>query len=269
MLDKPTLTIHQPHLRVWSPLYQAVRLLAETIRSEPSCTVQIDRFCYDRSIEYRSFLRVFKRLTGTTPVRFLQSHRIDQAKRLLARPDISIANICYDLGYESVGTFARTFNELVGVSPSSFRRLVSQVKNWEMGWFLNELQGVVLRTGLTREIPGFLSATQATAALTFVGLFGSAIPTNELLAGTVIVGQGRFNLSVGVHDKPLFVLAASFEADATPFDTLFPDADRILVASTILSPQITKTLAPITLQLRPMSCFDPAIVYALPGLLTE
>jgi AraC family transcriptional regulator len=263
------LTNYRIRQRVGSPLYQAARSLADAIRSEPSSAVQIDRFCDDRSLRYRDFLIAFKRLSGTTPVRFLQSHRIDQAKRLLARPDITIANICYELGYESVSTFTRTFTGLVGLTPSSFRCLISQVKNWEMGWFLNELQRVMPRTGLIREIPGFLSTTHARGEITFIGLFGSAIPGNELIAGAVIVGQGRFNLNVGVQAKSLFVLAASFEADATPLDTLFPDSGRIRVASIALSPQNIKTLAPIALHLRPMSCLDPPIVYALPSLLSK
>jgi AraC-like DNA-binding protein len=269
MLDKPSLTVRRIHQRIWSPLYQAARSFAETIRSEPSYTIQIDQFCLDRSIDYRDFLRVFKRLTGTTPVRFVQSHRIEKAKRLLARSDIAVASVCYDLGYDSVGTFTRTFSSLVGVSPKSFRLLTSRVRNWEMGWFLNELQGFMPRTDLTQEISGFLSATQATAALTFVGLFDSPIPTNGPLSGAAIIGRGRFNLKVGVRERPLFVLAVSFEADATPLDILFPDSDRVLVASTVLSPENIKTRAPINLHLRPMSDFDPAIVYALPGLIDE
>jgi AraC-like DNA-binding protein len=67
------------------------------------------------------FCRVFTDVVGTSPRRFLASTRIGEAKRLLLATDLSITEVCMEVGYESVGTFTHRFTASVGVPPSSFR----------------------------------------------------------------------------------------------------------------------------------------------------
>jgi transcriptional regulator GlxA family with amidase domain len=68
------------------------------------------------------FIRTFKTTFGETPHRYLQRRRVERAMFLLRETDRSVTDICLDVGFTSLGTFGRTFHEIVGESPSSYRR---------------------------------------------------------------------------------------------------------------------------------------------------
>jgi AraC-like DNA-binding protein len=67
------------------------------------------------------FIRTFKGTFGETPHRYVQRRRIERAMTLLRNTDRSITEICIAVGFSSFATFSRTFREIVGESPSSFR----------------------------------------------------------------------------------------------------------------------------------------------------
>jgi transcriptional regulator GlxA family with amidase domain len=68
------------------------------------------------------FSRTFRETFGETPHRYLQRRRIERAMFLLWQTDRSVTEICFDVGFASLGTFSRTFREIVGESPSDYRR---------------------------------------------------------------------------------------------------------------------------------------------------
>src|SRR5829696_4216702 len=53
------------------------------------------------------FNRVFHEITGLPPAKFISAMRLDRAKRLLLNTHLSITEICYEVGYNSLGTFTR------------------------------------------------------------------------------------------------------------------------------------------------------------------
>ncbi|NHA68347.1 helix-turn-helix transcriptional regulator [Phycicoccus flavus] len=67
------------------------------------------------------FIREFARTFGETPHRYLQRRRIERAMTLLRTTDTPVTDVCMAVGFSSLGTFSRTFSEVVGVSPSVFR----------------------------------------------------------------------------------------------------------------------------------------------------
>jgi AraC-like DNA-binding protein len=67
------------------------------------------------------FIRRFKATFGETPHRYLQRRRVERAMFLLRNTDISVTEICMDVGFTSLGTFSRTFTEIVGETPSTYR----------------------------------------------------------------------------------------------------------------------------------------------------
>jgi AraC-like DNA-binding protein len=70
--------------------------------------------------------REFKRIYGESPYQYLMTRRIERAMTLLRRGDQSVTDICFAVGFSSLGTFSTRFTELVGVSPSVYRRDHSQ-----------------------------------------------------------------------------------------------------------------------------------------------
>jgi len=68
------------------------------------------------------FIRTFRATFGETPHRYLQRRRIERAMWLLRETDRSVTDICLDVGFTSLGTFSRTFRDIVGVSPVAYRR---------------------------------------------------------------------------------------------------------------------------------------------------
>lgn len=67
------------------------------------------------------FSRSFRAAFGETPYSYLMTRRIERAKALLRRGDLSVTEVCFEVGCTSLGSFSARFTELVGESPSSYR----------------------------------------------------------------------------------------------------------------------------------------------------
>lgn len=67
------------------------------------------------------FIRTFRATFGETPHRYLQRRRVERAMFLLRETGMSVTDICLDVGFSSLGTFSRTFRDIVGRSPAAYR----------------------------------------------------------------------------------------------------------------------------------------------------
>ncbi|MFD7978585.1 helix-turn-helix transcriptional regulator [Streptomyces sp. NPDC059071] len=67
------------------------------------------------------FQRSFRAAYGETPYSYLMTRRIERAKTLLRRGDLSVTEVCFAVGCTSLGSFSTRFTELVGESPSAYR----------------------------------------------------------------------------------------------------------------------------------------------------
>ena len=66
--------------------------------------------------------RQFRLAYGESPYAYLMTRRIERAAALLRRGDLSVTEVCFAVGCSSLGTFSTRFTELVGMSPSAYRR---------------------------------------------------------------------------------------------------------------------------------------------------
>ena len=66
--------------------------------------------------------RMFREAYGESPYSYLMTRRIERAMTLLRRGDLSVTEICFEVGFSSLGTFSTRFSELVGMPPSAYRR---------------------------------------------------------------------------------------------------------------------------------------------------
>ncbi len=67
------------------------------------------------------FSRLFKRAYGESPYAYLMTRRIERAMALLDRGDLSVTDVCFEVGCASLGTFTTRFTELVGMPPGAYR----------------------------------------------------------------------------------------------------------------------------------------------------
>jgi AraC-like DNA-binding protein len=67
------------------------------------------------------FIRTFRATFGETPHRYLQRRRIERAMALLRTTETPVTDVCYQVGFGSLGTFSRTFHALTGEPPSTYR----------------------------------------------------------------------------------------------------------------------------------------------------
>ncbi|MDG4792632.1 AraC family transcriptional regulator [Micromonospora sp. WMMD1082] len=68
------------------------------------------------------FIRTFRATFGETPHRYLQRRRVERAMDLLLHTEQDVTEVCYAVGFASLGTFSRTFRQIVGESPTDYRK---------------------------------------------------------------------------------------------------------------------------------------------------
>src|SRR3989442_16012773 len=72
------------------------------------------------SVSEAHYIRTFKATFGETPHRYLQRRRVERAMFLLRETDRQVTDICMDVGFTSLGTFSRTFRDIVGLTPTDY-----------------------------------------------------------------------------------------------------------------------------------------------------
>jgi len=74
------------------------------------------------------FIRTFRAVFGETPHRYLQRRRVERAMFLLRETERSITEICFDVGFRSLGSFTSTFTAIVGEPPTIYRRRAADLR---------------------------------------------------------------------------------------------------------------------------------------------
>jgi AraC-like DNA-binding protein len=87
------------------------------------------------------FSRQFRATFGEPPHRYLQRRRVERAMELLRETDWPVTEVCFQVGFKSLGTFSRTFHGIVGEPPSAYRARFREGGSvlrvpacWAMAW---------------------------------------------------------------------------------------------------------------------------------------
>ena len=121
---------------------QVNRLLIEDANSEPAIVTKAkqyvsanleDKVCLDDvakrvGVSSFYFCKIFKRSTGMTLTEYVNRRRIEWAKRKLVNPQARVTEVAYEVGYQSLSQFNRSFLKYVGMSPTRFREQQSSRK---------------------------------------------------------------------------------------------------------------------------------------------
>ena len=91
------------------------------LTEEPEVAPTVEEVARSAGISPFHFIRQFESVFGSTPHQLRIQSRLDRARRLLAAGGLSVTDVCMEVGFSSLGTFSRTFRDIVGETPSEFR----------------------------------------------------------------------------------------------------------------------------------------------------
>lgn len=217
------------------------------------------------------FSRTFRRVTGVAPGEFYTAMRLEKAKRLLLTTSLSVGEVCFEVGYESLGTFTTRFTRLVGVSPGRMRRLPRELDPTAAGrppdpTTLLEAPpggGVAFRINGLGLAPG---------TPVHAGLFPGAIPQRRPVAGVLLASpEGTPEGTLGVvhwispvPDGSYHLMAAALPSSEDPLELLLPgDALRVGRAELPVLVRGGRSEGVVDVALRPLGAADPPLLISL------
>jgi AraC family transcriptional regulator len=177
--------------------HQAVKQAIAMMRGHYHTPLTLQAIAGSVQLSPFHFNRIFRSITGVPPSVYLAALRIDQAKKMLLRTDCSVTSICFDIGYNSLGTFTTRFTQLVGVTPTQLRRISrdQSVASFFLNW--SHLKGsleVFRHYPEKGTIEGTISLPQPFDGLIFIGLFHDPIPQGDPISATVLTEPGYYCL---------------------------------------------------------------------------
>ena len=99
-----------------------LRRVRDRIDREYAQPLDVEALARGAHISAGHLSRQFRIAYGESPYSYLMTRRIERAMALLLRDDLSVTEICFEVGCSSLGTFSTRFTELVGMPPSAYRR---------------------------------------------------------------------------------------------------------------------------------------------------
>jgi AraC-like DNA-binding protein len=234
-------------------ILKAVERAIEKMRSNLGDKLTIDDLARSAMFSKFHFSRVFQRVTGVSPGRFLSAMRIEEAKRLLLSTSITVADIGHRVGYNSVGTFSSRFSGSVGVSPITYRQLGGVAPRIPVDH--RQVADGAPTTTLRGHVYG---PPVGRLGHVFVAMFPSRVPEGAPVRYAMLNGPGPYQL----QHVPVGTWYLTAHAVAAVDDTEVPHVSCYGPFTT--GADIAARLA--DLQLRPTRSMDPPLLLALPDL---
>ena len=100
-----------------------LRLVRDRIDRDYAKPLDVEGLARGAHLSAGHLSRAFKAAYGESPYSYLMTRRIERAMTLLRRGDLTVTEVCFAVGYGSLGTFSTRFTELVGMPPSAYREL--------------------------------------------------------------------------------------------------------------------------------------------------
>ncbi len=246
---------------------RVIRTMHERL-DEPLSLHEMSRIAF---ISPYHFNRVFRQITGIPPCQFLYALRLQSAKRLLLTTGVSVTDVCFDVGYNSLGTFIRRFTDLIGISPSRFRSLAHAAPEGIFGHEANPFDSANAAGTASKQqntaIAGRVTAPEGFDGAIFVGLFTTPIPQSAPVGGTALTHAGPYRITA-VPDGLYYLLAAGLAWSKDPreyflYETCLRGGGVPVVVRN------GKAKGSTDVALRPPVLFDPPILMTLPLVLAR
>lgn len=236
---------------------RAVERVIATMRDNLGEQLTIDDMARAARFSKFHFSRIFQRVTGVSPGRFLSALRLQQAKRLLISTSLNVADISIRVGYTSVGTFSSRFTRSVGLSPTNYRRLGGFTPCIPID---RGAAGAGLCSG---SVHGTVWPARASdTAPIFIGLFPDRIPEGRPVSSAVVDRPGRFALT-HVPEGIWYVLAHCVTDDPQARLAVTDEHALSVGAYGPVTLRRDTVLVGAELRLEPMRALHPPVLLAL------
>lgn len=121
--------------------------------------VDLDELAAVANLSKYHFVRLFRATYGGTPMEYVSRRRIERAQDLLRATNLTVTEVCFAVGFSSLGSFSTRFRALVGESPSAFQRRYADGAPHIPGcfvfmWGLAERRGAIPQSGRSTEEDG-------------------------------------------------------------------------------------------------------------------
>lgn len=207
---------------------RAVERVIQAIHDNYGEQITVDDMARTAMYSKFHFTRIFQRVTGLTPGRFLSAVRLQKAKQLLTSTSLKVTDISHMVGYTSVGTFSSRFAYSVGLPPTTYRQL-GGFRPWipadhhrpvANGTGTGTANGTGYGNGHgTRPVPEPRSVIRGNVSLgsdrdgpVFVGLFSERIPRGQPVRCAVLARPGPYVLE-DVPEGTWYVMACAENHD--------------------------------------------------------
>jgi AraC-like DNA-binding protein len=105
---------------------RALRCARDRIDRDYAGQVRIIELAAEAGYSREHFIRAFRAAYGETPGRYCTQRRVERACELLRSVNLSVTEICYLVGFTSLGSFSARFSEVTGMSPTAYRRAAAE-----------------------------------------------------------------------------------------------------------------------------------------------
>lgn len=209
------------------------------------------------------FARTFREVTGVSPCRFLSAIRLQRAKGLLMTTELTVTDISYMVGYNSLGTFTSRFTKSVGVTPIRYRSFTLA----DLAAGAATLSGPDGRPGKDRTDLGSMAGWMtlppgAEGLLMYVGVFDGPILQHLPVSCALVHNETAFQLD-GVPEGEWYVFAAAVSPDEPPINEYGVRAARLVCREGPVTSVRGQTTM-VGLEMRPVRPTDPPVLLALP-----
>jgi AraC family transcriptional regulator len=215
------------------------------------------------------FTRIFKEGIGLSPLYYVSSLRLQKAKELLLRTNLSVRDIALEIGQQSLGTFTTRFTERIGVTPSDFRNSMLQADNHLRSLQkFNQWPVSILTTDQNASVQGTVQSAIPFEGVILVGLFPKPIPEGLPLYGTILSSPGDFCMT-DVKPGTYYLMATSVPWGMQAMDFLLP---HTTLRNRSKEPIIVDPYSSVPHQqvsLHPPRPDDPPILISLPLLMNR
>jgi AraC-like DNA-binding protein len=245
----------------------AVERVIQTMRAQLSEPLALEEMAEIACLSPFHFHRMFRSITGIPPGEFLATLRLEAAKRLLLTTSLSVTDVCFDLGYTSLGTFTSRFKQLTGFAPLQLRHVADELADTAAEpLFAAHREARRLTLVRAGGVTGTITAPGQFAGVIFAGLFATPMPRGRPVACMTLTAPGDFQLAP-VPDGRYYLLAAAVPWSPCALAYLLPGIGSLVgVAEQPVLVRGGWASAPVNLALRPRHGADPPILGVFPPL---